>query len=934
MASKNTLPAKKGADAKPAKRTRRNMSRGEILVQQDHRMRRIGSVILFAVGVLLCCLTLIEGESMWNLLHKALFALFSWGAFFLGPLMLVYSVLGVSDKAAIILSNKVWQTLILVILICVTIEVFHPDTALQFANQDTLAALASSDPEAYARAKEIQALGPIEQIIQLAQDAMVLKGGGLCSALIAWPLLALFGVSGTKIIVVLGLFVFAMLMTGLTVVDVFHAFTKPVRSMESRYRETKERRRTEQQEEPAPVRAPSSARAKRVDVPLGPDDGYEEQELPQHPVRAAAPQQEDEGLFRRSKSGSDRAVSARDRLFGREPSERKRPAVQQQKRPAFDVDIGDGSDRPAEPEDTRGITTGEVITGFGADALKNAAAVRGEQDAARAASDAVPAEKPVRQPDIPPKKSAAPAPKSAPDAAVEGLISSVASRQEQPASAPRTITEAKTESDGYTSPSTALLDPPKPVNKGDITEELRSNATLLVDTLASFGVQTRIVDISRGPSVTRYELQPSAGVKISRITGLADDIALNLAAGGVRIEAPIPNKAAVGIEVPNKIVSTVQISEILECSAFTDAKSRLTVALGKDIEGHEVVADIAKMPHLLIAGATGSGKSVCINSFIVSLLYKATPDEVRLLLIDPKVVELGVYNGIPHLLIPVVTDPRKAAGALAWAVNEMLNRYKMFAENSVRDLKGYNELAEARPELNLLKMPQIVIIIDELADLMMAAPNDVEASICRLAQMARAAGMHLIIATQRPSVDVITGIIKANIPSRIAFGVASQVDSRTILDAGGAEKLLGRGDMLFSPVGATKPRRVQGCFVSDHEVERVVTFIKNQGTVDYDQQVIDDIERQAIPEKEQNTADEGVTDSDELLREAIEVVVEAGQASTSLLQRRLKVGYARAGRLIDEMEQRGIIGPFEGSKPRAVLITHQQLMEMDMNQND
>ena len=767
---------------------------------------------------------------------------------------------------------------------------------------------------------------------------MVLEGGGLCSALIAWPLLALFGVSGTKIIVVLGLFVFAMLMTGLTVVDVFRAFTKPVRSIESRYRASRERKENEPETVPA-VRTPSSARSKRVDIPLGPETG-DEQELPQHPVRSSAPG-EDDGLFRRSKTSA-----ALDRLLGRQeeknsgqPDIPKKNAVQSRKRPAFDVDIGDGSDRPLEPEDTRGIRTGDVITGFGSDALKNAENSAQETGAspvpAVPGTAPAPAEKAASAGKTAPAKAAAPQnpqPSSAPDAAVEGLISSAASQQaEQSASPARTVTAETQNGDGYIIPSTALLESPKPVNKGDITEELRSNATLLVDTLASFGVQTRIVDISRGPSVTRYELQPSAGVKISRITGLADDIALNLAAAGVRIEAPIPNKAAVGIEVPNKIVSTVQISEILECSAFVDAKSRLTVALGKDIEGHEVVADIAKMPHLLIAGATGSGKSVCINSFIISLLYKSTPDEVRLLLIDPKVVELGVYNGIPHLLIPVVTDPRKAAGALSWAVNEMLNRYKMFAENSVRDLKGYNELAEMRPDLNLLRMPQIVIIIDELADLMMAAPNDVEASICRLAQMARAAGMHLIIATQRPSVDVITGIIKANIPSRIAFGVASQVDSRTILDAGGAEKLLGRGDMLFSPVGATKPRRIQGCFVSDHEVERVVTFIKNQGAVDYDQQVIDDIERQAVPEKEQNAADEGVTDSDELLREAVEIVVEAGQASTSLLQRRLKVGYARAGRLIDEMEQRGIIGPFEGSKPRTVLITRQQLMEMDMN---
>lgn len=385
-----------------------------------------------------------------------------------------------------------------------------------------------------------------------------------------------------------------------------------------------------------------------------------------------------------------------------------------------------------------------------------------------------------------------------------------------------------------------------------------------MDTLKSFGVQTKIIDISRGPTVTRYELQPSAGVKISKITGLSDDIALNLAVAGVRIEAPIPNKAAVGIEVPNKQNEVVTMREIIESPEFENAKSKVSVALGKDIAGNFAVTDIAKMPHLLIAGTTGSGKSVCINSIIISLLYKASPSEVRFLMIDPKVVELGVYNGIPHLLVPVVTDPRKASGALSWAVNEMLNRYKLFAENNVRDIKSYNKLAEEldrqkeREKLNessdkkeeieektLDPLPQIVIVIDELADLMMAAPNEVEDSICRLAQMARAAGMHLIIATQRPSVDVITGLIKTNIPSRIAFKVSSQVDSRIILDTSGAEKLLGNGDMLFNPVGNSKPLRVQGCYVSDKEISQVVDFIKNKAKADYDDKIIEEIDKQA-----------------------------------------------------------------------------------------
>lgn len=484
----------------------------------------------------------------------------------------------------------------------------------------------------------------------------------------------------------------------------------------------------------------------------------------------------------------------------------------------------------------------------------------------------------------------------------------------------------------YNFPPTSLLMKSVEADNSDIKNELQVSGQMLVDTLKSFNVQTKIVDISRGPAVTRYELQPASGVKISKITNLADDIALNLAASGVRIEAPIPGKAAVGIEVPNKCINIVKMRELIESKPFISAKSKLTVVLGQDISGNITLADLSKMPHLLIAGSTGSGKSVCINSFIISLLYKSTPDEVRLLMIDPKVVELGIYNGIPHLLVPVVTDPRKAAGALNWAVNEMLKRYKTFAEYNVRDLNAYNKMVAQKMHLPnqdeepLKPMPQIVVIIDELADLMMAAPNEVEDAICRLAQMARAAGMHLVIATQRPSVDVITGIIKANIPSRIALAVSSQIDSRTILDMAGAEKLLGRGDMLFSPIGSQKPVRVQGCYVTDEEIESVVSYIKQEGKIDYDQNVIEEIDKNAVPLQENKGAcDESAEDP--MMNEAIECILEAGQASTSFLQRRLRIGYARAGRIIDQMEQMGIIGPHEGSKPRQVIITKQQFLE-------
>lgn len=473
----------------------------------------------------------------------------------------------------------------------------------------------------------------------------------------------------------------------------------------------------------------------------------------------------------------------------------------------------------------------------------------------------------------------------------------------------------------YNFPPITLLEKEDETYPSDCAEELKGSAQKLIDTLQSFGVEVKILNISRGPTVTRYELQPNAGVKVSRITSLADDIALNLAAGGVRIEAPIPGKAAIGIEVPNADISSVYLRSLISSPEFKESASKLTACLGKDIGGQNIVTDISKMPHMLIAGSTGSGKSVCINSLIVSLLYKASPDEVKLLLIDPKVVELSVYNGIPHLLVPVVTDPKKASGALGWAVTEMLNRYKLFAESGVRDLASHNKQMRLTGGETL---PQIVIVIDELADLMMVAPHEVEDAICRLAQMARAAGMHLIIATQRPSVDVITGTIKANIVSRIAFAVSSQVDSRIILDTSGAEKLIGRGDMLFLPLGAPKPLRVQGCYISEREVESVVEFIRRNTQAEYSEAIVEQIERSVS-----DAADDGGENaSDELLPDAIECVIEAGQASTSLLQRRLKLGYARAARIIDEMEARGIIGPYEGSKPRKVLISRQQWQEM------
>ena len=517
------------------------------------------------------------------------------------------------------------------------------------------------------------------------------------------------------------------------------------------------------------------------------------------------------------------------------------------------------------------------------------------------------------------------------------------------------------EKTAYVYPPTKLLEPPVDTESSSAYNEMQNNANKLVETLNSFGVKANIVNICRGPSVTRYELQPAPGVKISKITNLSDDIALNLAATGVRIEAPIPGKAAVGIEVPNKVTSMVTLREMVESDEFRKSESKLNCVLGRDISGEIITTDLAKMPHLLIAGTTGSGKSVCVNALLMSILFKATPDEVKLLLVDPKMVEFSKYKGIPHLLVPVVSDAKKAAGALNWAVSEMLQRYRIFAEYDCKGIDSFNELvdknlayiegqklkpdydpeAEEQPclEIDGLKVPtermcRIVIAIDELADLMMAAPAEVEEAICRLAQMARAAGMHLILATQRPTVNVITGLIKANIPSRIALKVTSQIDSRTILDTGGAEKLIGRGDLLYSPVGAPKPIRVQCCFTRDEEIERVTEFIKKSHTAEYNKEIEDKIRKIAAEEltggkgaKDSGVSPGNAPDIDSMMEEAIKVVIESGQASTSMLQRRLKVGYARAGRMIDDMEQMGIVGPHQGSKPRDVLMTYNEWLE-------
>lgn len=635
------------------------------------------------------------------------------------------------------------------------------------------------------------------------------------------------------------------------------------------------------------------------------------------------------------------------------------PAPRRQETPQIDIPVDDGPlvgkrTEPKPVEKKAHFFNRKASVPSPDQVLAGVNGVSGQEEPAAPAAEPVP-EQPAPVEPIPAEPAAevetpAPAPVEPPkpvppmpEIQREPAVSSAKARREETAQAAAEVAQDIERSMGestpvYHYPPVSLLEEGDGVSGADVAGELRANQTRLSDTIRSFGIDAAIVNVTRGPSVTRYEVELDQGVRLNKLTNLADDIALALGATGVRI-APIPDKISmVGIEVPNKLVSPVHIHDVIDSREFRDNPSKVSFAVGRDIGNNNIVGNIAKLPHLLIAGTTGSGKSVCTNSLIISLLYKATPEEVRLIMVDPKMVELGIYNGIPHLLIPVVTDPKKAAGALQWAVVEMMKRYRAFSEVGVRDLASYN--AHAAKTEGMEKMPQIVVVIDELADLMLVAAKEVEESICRVAQMGRAAGMHLIIATQRPSADVITGLMKANIPSRIAFAVASSLESRIILDTTGAEKLVGRGDMLYFPLGTGKPQRVQGCLISDEEVAAVVGFIKqNSGTAEYDQEIIHDIEQHAA-EKEKGSKGVGGSapeevgdDYDELLPSAIEVVVETGMASVSMLQRRLKLGYSRAARLVDQMEEKGVVGPFEGSKPRQVLITKEQWQEMQFKQD-
>ena len=842
--------------------------------------RQLYAIGFFAAGIILTAMTLIEGESLWQSLHYMLFGLFGWCAYLIGPVLIYLAVMNTLEKPTFSTAAQGYESLALLLLLSGITTVFSENMVLDG--------------------------GVFNKIGQLYTYGKELVGGGVFSVFYGLTAMALMGRLAAVIVGLVLIVAVVMLITGTTLIGVAKGTKKVGEKVKTVYTEQVEQHKI----------AAEAKKMTQIDIPLDESPKYISKET--------------ENSVKRSKEKLLGAAGAGEAVSKVPPVDAKPVSTEK----VIDIPLDNEPSAPITTvkADKPAITAvkEEPINGFKAH-MEVEVPTEKEMENFQSAKDQM-AEAAAKDPALEELISKAMVEQANAKKIEKAEMKVLADEQE------KKITEIMNdlESLPYVFPPTELLKMRDGTNDDDITEELRKNADTLTNTLQSFGVSAKVIDINRGPSVTRYELQPGAGVKVSKIAGLSDDLALNLAAKGVRIEAPIPGKAAVGVEVPNKNRDIVNIRELIESKEFQEAKSKLTVALGKDIVGNVVLADLKEMPHLLVAGSTGSGKSVCVNSMIISLIYKASPDEVKLLLIDPKVVELNVYNGIPHLLIPVVTDPRKAAGALNWAVSEMLKRYQLFADNSVRDIEGYNKLADTRDDMQ--RMPKVVIIIDELADLMLVAANEVEDSINRLAALARAAGMHLVVATQRPSVDVITGVIKANIGSRIAFKTSSQVDSRTILPDGSAEKLLGKGDMLFYP--QTDMRRVQGCFVSDSEVEEVVRFVKNGGTASYDEDIMDDIEKLAVKEKGKKASDDyapeggGFDEGDDMLDAAIECVIEMGMASTSMLQRKLKLGYARAARIIDQMEERGIVGPFEGSKPRQVLITKEQWLEKQLQSDD
>jgi len=837
------------------------------------------AICFIATGILLCCFALIPGIKVWASIRGGLFALFGIGFYLFTFLMFAFGILAATNKFSKSPASFVYLSLSLTTLFSGIIHICINTVA------------DGGFSEWWLQLKEAASVG-----WYVSSEGIHLTGGILGSA-VGGLFLHAFGKTAAVATVSIFTVVNVMLLTGLTLNIIGKSIKEILSKIKDKSEEQREIRRQAKEEERIRLEEERLRKEKEAEIISEAMKAQEENIGNKTDINIPFEPKSVDEIFRSVKENSEVRPGESDLFDSKEA-----------------VDLAENSNPIASSTNPNFKFTNPYIR---------------EKREEKPNPYTHPKEKPEDEGDELAYGEQITFADDEADEIVKKANREANDKQMENMESVKSFRDAKKKKVQYQLPPITCLNQPKFSSGDDFTSEMRATSQKLVDTLKSFGVETGLVGVSRGPSVTRYELQPAPGVKISKITNLSDDIALSLAASGVRIEAPIPNKSAVGIEVPNKNKSMVTLREIISSSEFQNAKSKLNVALGKDITGNVTCADLAKMPHLLIAGTTGSGKSVCLNCMIASILYNATPSEVKLLMIDPKQVEFSVYNGIPHLLVPVISNVRKAAGALAWAVTEMENRYKAFSECGVRDIGGFNKYCKDHP--NLKFMPQIVIFIDELNDLMMISPKEVEDSICRLAQKARAAGMHLVVATQRPSVDVITGIIKANIPSRISLSVSSQVDSRTILDMIGAEKLLGNGDMLYNPVGNSKPTRIQGAYLSEDEIIKIVDFIKAQVETVYDDEIMEEIERQATAEKKKGSAaaeDDGDDERDEMLEAAIEVVVELGQASTTLLQRKLRLGYARAARVMDQLENAGIVGPSEGSKPRKVLITKAQLLEM------
>lgn len=808
--SKSAVKSKKTNTASKSTSNKSNSAANDVRAQEN---RRFWSYILFFYGILEFFITFVKGDGLWTRLYEFNRGVFGISVFLFAPLIIYVAVLIATDKSHNTVVAKVVEGLILMFLISGAAQILFVGS--------------------------VEGVGFISKLKNLYYDGTELNGGGLAGALLGWPLLAAFKRVGAAIVIILLAFTFIMLLTNITLPQLFGFLTKPfVGSYKAVSREREERASRAPRERN--VKEKKNDKDYRVDIAKYYQEDIDQAEGENAPIT------EDELL----------PFEADGKPYTEKESEAKNKAAEKRElekiaKKAVSKDSGD-SDIKSENKPVYVEQNGQT-----------------------------------------------------------------------------TLFEKEESVSTYTYPPVDILKFSSNTTAPELAQkEIMEKSEKLVETLETFGVKTRIIGIHRGPSVTRYELQPAAGVKVKQITNLADDIALNLAANGVRIEAPIPGKAAIGIEIPNNHRDSVSMRELIDSEDYRNAKGKLTFAVGKDIEGKIVIGDIASMPHMLIAGTTGSGKSVFTNSIILNILFHASPEEVKLILIDPKKVEFPMYNGIPHLLIPVVTEPLKAAGALGWAVNEMMRRYKLFEANGTKNLEDYNQFVDENPELDRKKLAQIVIIVDEFADLMLAAKSEVEESVMRLAQLARAAGMHMLIATQSPRVDVLTGLIKANIPSRTALSVSNNTDSRVILDEVGAEKLLGKGDMLYKPVGMPKPVRIQSGFASTAEIRNLVNFLKNEKETEYSEEVIHEVEQNMPQPKTSAVSDDiSIGTGDELTNQAITIIVETGNASTAFLQRKLKLGFPRAARIMDEIEEMGIIGPQEGSKPRKINITKEEWYE-------